>query len=247
MKFLASLVEQGLATATISRRISALRSMVRIARRIGRVNWTLELDVPRSVPYRDTRGPGHEAWKALLGTAVDLATTPRGRRDLGLLLLMHDGAFRRGEALGLNLADVELEGESPGAWVVGKGRTQRERLPISDRTREAVRQWIIDRGSAPGPLFTRLDAGASAGELGRLSGEGLRLRVARISEIARLDHLARPHGLRHSAITRLAGMGASFFEIQKFSRHADPKTVLKYIDNLRDDAGRLTQMLGDDG
>jgi integrase/recombinase XerC len=246
MRYLASLNEQGLATATVARRLSALRSMVRIARRIGRVNWMLDLDVPRTVPYRDTRGPSHDAWKTLLGTAVDLAVTPRGRRDLAALLMMHDGGLRRGEVLGLDLVHVELGGEKPGAWIIGKGRTEREFVPISDRTRVALREWVIDRGSTQGPLFTRLDAASVAGQLDRLGGDGLRLRVARLSKVARLAQLVRPHGLRHAAITRLVAKEVGFFDVSTFARHLDPKVTKRYIDNFREGSGHLTQILGDD-
>ncbi len=39
----AHLTERKLATATIARRIAALRSMVKLARQIGRVEWTLDV------------------------------------------------------------------------------------------------------------------------------------------------------------------------------------------------------------
>ena len=39
MNYVAALVDRGLASATIARRLAALRSMVKIARKIGRTNW----------------------------------------------------------------------------------------------------------------------------------------------------------------------------------------------------------------
>jgi hypothetical protein len=34
--------------------------------------------------------------------------------------------------------------------------------------------------------------------------------------------------------------------VQGLSRHADPRTLMKYDDSRRDDAGTLAQMLGND-
>jgi integrase/recombinase XerC len=52
-----SMVECGLASATIARRLAALRSIVKVARMIGRVNWSLDVEGPRVEPRRDMRGP----------------------------------------------------------------------------------------------------------------------------------------------------------------------------------------------
>ena len=34
---------------------------------------------------------------------------------------------------------------------------------------------------------------------------------------------------------------------QKFARHSDPKTTMRYDDNRKDVAGQMARMLGDDG
>jgi integrase/recombinase XerC len=50
MAYKADLMCRSLAAATIARRLAALRSMVKLARQIGRVTWTLEVEGPRSQP-----------------------------------------------------------------------------------------------------------------------------------------------------------------------------------------------------
>jgi hypothetical protein len=57
MNYVAALVERGLAGATIARRLVALRSMVKIARKIGRTNWSVDVEGPRVEACRDMRGP----------------------------------------------------------------------------------------------------------------------------------------------------------------------------------------------
>ena len=52
--------------------------------------------------------------------------------------------------------------------------------------------------------------------------------------------LGRPHGLRHSAITAaLEATNGNIAEVMKFSRHKDPKVLMKYDDNRKDVAGDI--------
>ncbi len=246
MKYRAHLTELGLATATIARRLAALRSMVKIARQIGRVAWALDVEAPRSQPYRDTRGPGLDGWKLILARASQLAVTPQGKRDLALVRLMHDLGLRRGECVALDLGDVSLDAELATVSIVGKGRTEPERLTLPPKPREALREWIAARGEEPGPLFVRLDPGSgAAGE--RLTGDSVCRMVRRLSRRAGLSAEARPHGLRHQGITRLLDLvHGDVRKVQRFSRHAKLETLMRYDDARRDDAGNLAQMLGDD-
>ena len=153
---------RGLAPATIRRRLSALRSIVAFARTIGEIDWSLDVKSPRVIPYRDTSGPGAEGWLAMLAKAKASAElgTAKGRRDLALVYLMHDLLLRRGSAVSLDWpAHVDLEGRA--VEVLGKGHTQRIRKTLPRRTRDALGASIRERGSWCGPLFVRLDPGAS--------------------------------------------------------------------------------------
>jgi integrase/recombinase XerC len=55
----------------------------------------------------------------------------------------------------------------------------------------------------------------------------------------------RPHGLRHTAITAVLDAGASTRDAQRFSRHEDPRTLLRYDDNRADLRGRLATDLSE--
>jgi integrase/recombinase XerC len=218
--------------------------MTKIARQIGRINWSLDVDAPKSKPYRDTRGPGFDGWKAVLKVATDRATTPKGKRDVAILLLMHDRGLRRGECLALDLADVELD-DVGAVNIIGKGNTETERLTISDRARNALRDWVAERGSTPGPLFVRLDAAATEG-LERLTGESVWRMTEKLGSDAGLKRGTNPHGFRHQGITRLLDKGKDVRDVKRFSRHAKLETLMLYDDARRDEAGALSQLLGDD-
>ena len=90
----AHLTDRGLAPATITRRLAALRSGDQLARTLGQVTWTIDIGSPQAQAYRDTRGPGLEGWRGRLAAAKQRATTPKGRRDLALIRLMHDLGLR---------------------------------------------------------------------------------------------------------------------------------------------------------
>ncbi len=49
----------------------------------------------------------------------------------------------------------------------------------------------------------------------------------------------RPHGVRHTAITALLDTGLGLRDVQRFSRHADVRTLAVYDDNRTDIAGRV--------
>jgi integrase/recombinase XerC len=245
LAYKANLVERGLSTATVARRLATLRSMVKVARLIGRITWSLDVESPRVTAYRDTRGPGLDDWHSMVGKAVELATgdNGQGKRDLALLRLMRDMGLRRGEVAAMDLADVCLEESN--ISIVGKGQSEPISLTLPDSTKAALTEWIAARGDQPGPLFVRLDRAGAGG--GRLTGDSICRMVKQMSQRAGLRREARPHGMRHSAITRLLDLtNGDVRRVQRFSRHAKVETVLRYDDNRRDDAGALAAMLSAD-
>jgi integrase/recombinase XerC len=246
LRYRADMTRRGLSTATVARRIASLKSMVNLARQIGRVEWALDIESPKVVKYRDTSGPGHDGWQMMKTIGSELAaTTKQGKRDIALLRLMHDSCLRRGECVGLDLEHVDLTGDKGRVAIIGKGKSEREWFTISDQARDALKQWIAARGDEPGPLFTRLDRAGTGRE--RITGDSVNRVVNRIGQQSGLERRVRAHGLRHQGITRaLDKTNGNVRDVQKLSRHADPKVLMMYDDARVDVAGRLAQMLGDD-
>ena len=241
----AQMTDRGLAPATVARRLAALRSVVKLARTLGHIAWAIDVGSPKAEPYRDTRGPGLAGWKAMLAAARERTATPKGKRDLALLRLMHDLGLRRGEVVALDLADVDVEAGT--LAVIGKGKSEKAGLTLNGPTAAALADWIATRGSWPGPLFVRLDRAAGPGRPGRLDAGN----VARVSHgLGRRAGVARgtnPHGLRHQGITRALDLaGGDVRRVRRFSRHAKLETLLRYDDNRRDEGGAIARMLGED-
>jgi integrase/recombinase XerC len=231
LSYRAALLARGLAAATVNRRLAALRSLVKVARLLGLVAWQLDVGGVASEQLRDTRGPGTAGVRSLLAELAQRPPGPARSRDAALVRLLFDLGLRRAEAVGLDLADVDLAGGC--AWVRGKGRSERARLSLPGPTRAALQAWLADRGDAPGPLFVALDRGHRGH---RLTGQAVYAIVRRLGEGAGVR--ARPHGLRHAAITAaLDATNGDVRAVQKFSRHRDVRVLQRYDDNRQDLAG----------
>jgi integrase/recombinase XerC len=237
----ADLIGRGLAAATVARRLAALRSIVKLARTLGQVAWTLEVEAPRSEPLRDTAGPGRGGYRAMLEAAA--GDDPKATRDRAIVRTLHDLGLRRGELAGLDLADLDREGSR--LAVLGKGRTAKEWLTVPAPTLEALGAWLAVRGERPGPLFHRLDRAAGAAP-GRLTGEAVRLIVRDLGRKGGLARPARPHGLRHLAITTaLDRTGGDVRSVQRFSRHKKLDVLMIYDDRRRDPAGAVARLVAE--
>ena len=237
------LLDRKLAAATINRRLSTLRRLVKLARRLGLIDWAIDVEGLRAEPYRDTAGPGADGWRRLLEAAQAAGDGPKARRDRCLLRMLHDNALRRGEVVALDVADLDLEGAR--VAVVGKGQTERRWLTLNAPTVAALRDWLAARGTAPGPLFLNFDPARKGN--GRLTADGLHEVVRALGRRAGLGRTVRPHGLRHQGITRALELtNGNLRMVQKFSRHRDANTVQIYDDNREDLAGRVADLLGRD-
>lgn len=237
----AALLEARAASATVNRRLTALRSVVKFARMVGRVTWTLELPGVEAAKYRDTRGPGAHGFRAMLG-AVAEAAPARSARDAAVLRLLFDLALRRAEVVSLDRAHLDLDAGT--LEVLGKKRRERERLTLPAPTRAALAAWCVVRGNAPGPLFTNFDRAAkNAAAGGRLTGRSVARLVAAAGAEAGLGAV-RPHGLRHAAITHaLDVVGGDVRRVARFSRHRDLRTLTVYDDNRQDLAGAVAALV----
>jgi integrase/recombinase XerC len=239
LAYRARLLDQQLASATINRRLAALRSLVKLARTLGLVPWHLEVPGVKSTPHRDTRGPGRAGVRLLLDELA-ARTDAKGKRDAAAIRLLFDLALRRGELVALDLADVDLE--SGTLAVVGKGRTEKSKLTLPPKTAEVLAAWIAARGAEPGPLFLSFDRASKPRR--RLTATGLYLVLRALGNRAGIR--ARPHGLRHAAITEaLDRTGGDLRSVARFSRHADVRTVSIYDDARRDLAGKVAALVSE--
>ncbi|MCX6125407.1 MAG: tyrosine-type recombinase/integrase, partial [Proteobacteria bacterium] len=142
--------EKKLAPATINRRLATIRSITKLARVLGKITWAIEIPNLAVQNYRDTKGPALAAFKRMLDATKE-SSPIKSARDLALLRLLFDLALRASEAVSLDIADYDLEAST--LAILGKGRTQKEKLTVPDTSKTALKIWITERGSEAGPLF----------------------------------------------------------------------------------------------
>lgn len=226
-----AMVEAKLSPATVNRRLAALRALVKLARTLGLVPGSLEIQNLKAEQNRDLRGPGRAALKRVLAF-LGARPEPKARRDLAILRLLHDLGLRRGEVVSLDLEHLNLE--TGAVSVLGKGRAARTSLTLPSETVAALRAWLAVRGPEPGPLFTNFDR----------AGKGSRLTGTSLYRLTKGLGLGRPHGIRHAAITEaLDLLGGDLRKVQRFSRHRDVRLLNVYDDNRQDLAGEVARVV----
>jgi integrase/recombinase XerC len=231
--------KRGLPVTTINRRFATLRSLVKLANTLGLVSWTLRVKNVPAQPYRDTRGPGRDGFRAMLA-AAGAQPGPKGLRDVALLRLLHDLGLRRSEAVRLDIEDADLPGNR--ISVLSRGRSWKEPVTLPEPTRAALAAWLEARGSESGPLFVNFDR---AGKGHRLTGTAVYYIVGRLG--AKAGHSVRPQELRHLAITTALDMtDGDVRAVAKFSRHQDLRPLGRYRDSRYDLAGKVSRLVAEE-
>jgi len=200
---------------------------------LGVITWSIEIKGYASQTYRDTRGPGREAFDKVVAV-LDQKDDPVSKRDLALLRILHDIAFRRGEAAALDIQDVDFKARMVNFR--GKGRHEDETFTLPAVTQAALKRWIEACGRKAGPLFTNFDSSKKGRVEHRLTGSSI-YRIVRFKY-----NLVRPHGLRHTAITEALDLtDGNMRAVQKFSRHRDVRVIERYDDNRQDVGGQIAR------
>jgi len=230
------MVEKKLASNTTNRRLAAIRSLVRMARMVDLVPWSIDVQNVKAKAYRDTSGPGLPAVQKMITAAGKGKNKHKALRDVAMLRLMADCGLRRAEVLGLDVCDYDTAGK---VRILGKGRSEKEWVSLPGFVHDALSAWLGARGITPGPLFTNFDRG---GRSGRLTGSALYSIVKKYGTAAGVD--TRPHGLRHAAITSaLDAFNGDVRKVAAFSRHSDLRVLTRYDDNRHDFAGEVAAVV----
>lgn len=240
-QYKAKLIERGLSEATVNRRLSAIKALVRFGRQLGKCHFTLEEVKSEKVKkYRDTTGISRAHYHKLL-SQID-CTSLKGVRDYALLRLLWDNALRRGEVETANIADFDSTAKT--LRILGKGRgTAMEIISLANSTVDAICAWLSLRNdwNHKAPLFIALDP-AHKGH--RLTGSAMYWIVDRYCKQAGIKKQMSPHRIRHSSITAaLDATDGNVRKVQKLSRHSQIETLLVYDDNRHNDQLEISEIL----
>ena len=235
---LATLREQGLASASAARAISAVRGLHRFAAREGLTGADVAAAVkPPAPPKRLPKALDVDQVTRLLAVPDDTAL---GLRDKALLEFLYGTGARISEAVGAAIDDLDLAGE-PAAVLHGKGGRTRL-VPVGDYARAALEAYLVRgrpalivHGKGTPVVFLN----ARGGPLSRQSAWTILRRAAAAAGLP-VDgpHAVSPHTLRHSYATHLLDGGADVRVVQELLGHASVTTTQVYtlvtVDRLRE-------------
>jgi len=227
-RYVGVLRERGLAPATVARATVVARSLQRFLVAEGRREDDPASRVePPSVPAGLPKALSVEQVERLLSAVVD--DGPVGLRDRALLELLYGTGVRISEAVGLSLADVDLEGRL--ARVFGKGAKERI-VPLGRHAARALERWLDDgRPALAPPRWRRRDDEAALflnQRGGRLTRQGGWLVLSGHARRAGLGDVVSPHVLRHSCATHMLDGGADIRAVQEMLGHASISTTQRY-------------------
>jgi integrase/recombinase XerD len=209
--------------ATLARKVACLRSFYRHLRREGAIEHdpTAELRGPRKT-QRLPRVLSREEVGHLLDQPRGVG--PRALRDRALLEVMYACGLRASEAIGLELADVDLED----GVLCARGKGAKERIvPIGRQAVAALRAYC--RSGRPLLLADRADTRLFLNRRGTgLTRQGLYKIVQGYARSAGLQEKMSPHTLRHTFATHLLAGGCDLRSLQEMLGHADLATTQIY-------------------
>ena len=240
-RYKGDLLQKGLKSATINRRLAAIKSLVAFSYNCGHCEFMLEaVKSEKLSAYRDTSGVDPETFKRVLG-GID-RTSLKGIRDYALMMLLWSNALRRSEVSKASIADFDPVTKT--LRIFGKGRgNNAETVSLGSGTVMAIEAWLTARGEVnpDKALFCSINPGYRDG---RLSTQGIYDIVKSRCQSAGISKAMSPHRIRHSSITAaLEATGGDVRRVQKLSRHSSLNTLLIYDDNRKNHQGEVTDLL----
>ena len=221
-QYLVTLRDRGIATASVTRKVSTIRSFYKFLVREEKVESSPITGVV--APKKERRLPivlRKDDLRAIIEAARE--DTPQGVRNRAILELMYAAGVRLSEVVGLDVAHVDLEERL--TLVRGKGNKERIVLYGHPADRALRRYLTVARPKLAAPNEEALFVNRHGT---RLSGRSIQQIVRKHALKAGLDQRIYPHLLRHSFATHLLDGGAELRVVQELLGHASASTTQIY-------------------
>lgn len=221
--YLLHLQKQGRTTATIARRLAALKSFYQflVQERLLADDPTADLESPKQ-QKKLPRVLTVKEVEVLLNQPRTLL--PSGRRDKAMLEILYATGIRVSELVSLDVEDVNLNL----GYVRCLGKGNKERIvPIGSAAIRAVSSYLerareeLLRDADERALFVNHQGK-------RLTRQGFWKIIKRYAREAGINKPITPHTLRHSFATHLLENGADLRSVQELLGHADISTTQIY-------------------
>ena len=230
LAFRAQMLERELSPSTINVRLSAVRKLVREAKRAG-VIGAEEASQMADVPNVRQQGTRLGNWltkeqaKQLL--AVPDRSTPKGKRDYVILALLVGCALRRTELAMLNVETIQMR---EGRWVLadlsGKGsRIRTVAVPLW--VKQGINAWMTAAGIEDGRLLRQVT------KAGKPKGDGLSDWAvwSVVEQAAKEIGIERfgAHDLRRTCAKLCRKAGGDLEQIKFLLGHSSIQTTERYL------------------
>lgn len=221
--YLTKLYEREYARASVSRKISSLRSFFHFLVREKKVSENPFAFV--SQPRAEKRLPKffYEEELEKLFDSCD-TSTPLGKRNLALLELLYATGIRVSECAQIQLRDIDFYLAT--LLVRGKGSKERY-VPFGSFAHEALQSYIQDareallNGKEHSYLFVNFRGDP-------LTPRGIRHILNNLMTKASLNSKIHPHMLRHTFATHLLNNGADLRTVQELLGHVNLSSTQVY-------------------
>lgn len=221
--FVTQLYNEEKARATISRKISSIRSFFRFLNREFQLNDASFQSLYH--PKKESRLPRffYEEELKMLFEANE-GETPKEKRELAILELLYATGIRVSELTSIQLKDVDFSLSI--LRVMGKGRKERY-VPFGQFAHEALQLYVTDAR----PILMKKQQHDSL--FVNMRGEPLTARGVRyiLNELVKKTELTTtiyPHMIRHTFATHLLNQGADLRTVQELLGHASLSSTQVY-------------------
>ena len=227
--FLIFLREKGLATSTVARYLSSIKSFYRYL-------YTEKLILNNPIEIIDSPCPWRKLPNVLSAEEVDALIaapdikTSAGLRDHAMLELLYATGLRVTELISLKLSDVDL---SVGYLrTLGKGSKERV-VPFGDAARIAIENYILrvrpsvsQKTESTDLFLTRRGT--------TMTRQGFWKILKKYITKAGISGNVSPHTLRHAFATHLLERGADLRSVQQMLGHSDISSTQIYTHILKE-------------
>lgn len=221
--FVTQLYNEEKARATISRKISSIRSFFRFLNREFQLNDASFQSLYH--PKKESRLPRffYEEELKMLFEANE-GETPKEKRELAILELLYATGIRVSELTSIQLKDVDFSLSI--LRVMGKGRKERY-VPFGQFAQEAMELYvnearpILMKKQQHETLFVNMKGLP-------LTARGVRYILNDVVEKSDLSAKIHPHMIRHTFATHLLNNGADLRTVQELLGHASLSSTQVY-------------------
>ena len=217
-RYSSALHHRGLASSSIQRNLSAVRSLFSFLGRVHGLQHNPAIGI--QAPKRPRRLPKTLDADQVSRLLVENGDDGTALRDQAMAELFYSSGLRLAELAALDLQDLDLAGAL--VTVTGKGNKTRN-LPVGKVALTAIRRWLAVRPQVAGEdaLFT-----SNRGR--RISHRNIQARLQKLGRSSGMQQDIHPHMLRHSFASHMLESSGDLRAVQELLGHANISTTQIY-------------------